>query len=135
MKAGNITVRNEEMRLLDVALRRSMGAAKDAREDMAKYSSLTEAEALDKIPGLDSMEETLRVVVEITKDTTPLVRKDTVEFLQPDSLNSIPVKNLHYGKFIEIDADGKDVISGATGDPKVAIDPKLLERETKAAVL
>lgn len=116
MKAGNISVRNEEIRTLDVTLRSHMTASINVVQDLGKYSSLSESEALGTLPSLDIVEETLRVVLELTKDETPLVRKkgDT---------------------FVEVDADGNYVIDGDTGEPKIAIDPKALEWETKAAVL
>lgn len=129
MKVGNIQVRNEEIRVLDVGLRQIMTLATKARKDLGKYTSLTEADALDKIPGLDIIEETLRVVLEITKDTTPLVRKD-VFHPEPDQDDPEPEPVV---KFIEVDADGEDVMDG--DKPKIAFDPKALKWETKAATI
>ncbi len=129
MKAGNIQVRSEEMRLLDVGLRQHITMSRKASRDIEKYSSLSEAEALGTLPSLDATEELLRVVLEITKGTTPLVRKD-IFWPKPSEDDPEPEPVV---KFIEIDADGKDGMDG--DNPKIAFDPKALEWETKAAVL
>lgn len=130
LKAGNLIVMGEEARQVARAIKMIAIASSDAGMDLAQLPGLSagaqaevDAVAVARVTGLGAANTGVKVLQEIVKNSTPLIKKDIDA---PEFLSDGKTPNPDFGRFTEIDENGDDVIDVGTGEPRVIIVPSAL---------
>lgn len=126
-KTQNDDVIIEEGHILIEGVLAIVKHAKEEKKDMAKYSDLDQdakdkvaAKSISKMPSLQGVDLQRKIVTELFKNSTPIIRKIRKTHLD----DAMTEPNPDLGSFAETDENGAWTnLDGVTGEPVVFLDP------------